>query len=813
MGAATDPAAASGGRGGAGNSQAFHLLDSRIQRWIWQKRWPALRQAQEQAIPPILAADTDLVICAATAAGKTEAAFLPICTALLRERDTSAGRTQPGDARPGAGSTGVKVVYVSPLKALINDQWGRLDGLCEHLEIPVHRWHGDVSSSRKTALLKQPDGILLITPESLEALFVNHGSRLPSLLAGLHYMVIDEMHAFMGTPRGAQLQSLLHRVDLAVRRRTPRVGLSATLGDTSQARAFLRPDLPDRVTVVSETGQGGELRLQLRGYLTQAAVPPPAASTPGHDRQHDQGPHAGPGDQPGAAGQDDENEDNDENEDADALAIGAHLFQVLRGTSNLVFANSRSNVERYADRLARMSAQQRLPNEFLPHHGSLSRDLREEVEARLREGSRPTTAVCTSTLELGIDIGAVTSVAQIGAPPTVASLRQRLGRSGRRSGEPAILRMYVTEPQITAKTHPLDTIRVELVQTIAMVDLLLLSWFEPLDEGDLHLSTLIQQVLSLIAQHGGVLPQDAYTALCGRGPFGSVSQIVFGQLLRDMGTAALLTQAGDGLLLPGPVGERLINHYSFYAAFRTADEYRLVANGRTLGTLPIDYPVLAGSRLIFGGRRWLVLTVDDRQKVIELSPSRGGKAPHFGGNGAGVHTVIRERMLEVYRQSDAPAYLDTTARRLLNEGRDYFHRWHLDETPLIATGHDVLLFPWSGDLTHSTIAVLLSGEGLAADLAGAAIIIAGASESRVRQAIDHILDADPASPTQLAAVVGNKIVDKYDDYLGDELLDAAYAARSLDLDGAISALRHLRDRLGRVSQATTDPGRRDTPRA
>ncbi|KGS12582.1 DEAD/DEAH box helicase, partial [Pseudomonas coronafaciens] len=197
------------------------MLESRIQRWIWQEGWTALRDAQERAVPVLMDADQDVIIAAATAAGKTEAAFLPILTNLLNRNDP-----------PGA------VLYISPLKALINDQWGRLDRLCEQLEIPVVAWHGDISSSRKHRFLKSPEGVLLITPESLEALFVNRGSSLPGIFQNLRYIVVDELHAFIGSERGKQLQSLMHRVELIADRKLPRVGLSATLGDMRLGSEF-----------------------------------------------------------------------------------------------------------------------------------------------------------------------------------------------------------------------------------------------------------------------------------------------------------------------------------------------------------------------------------------------------------------------------------------------------------------------------------------------------------------------------------------------------------------------------------------------
>ncbi len=721
------------------------------------------------------------MISAATAAGKTEAAFLPICTTLLTDRD-AAPRT---DAMP-SDLSGIKVLYVSPLKALINDQWGRLDSLCEHLDIPVHRWHGDVGASRKAALLARPDGILLITPESLEAIFVNQGPKAATLLRALRYVVIDEMHAFLGTERGAQLQSLLHRVDLAARRRVPRIGLSATLGDMSAARDYVRPGHGDKVDVVMSEDNEAQLFLQLRGYI--AALPAPSVNGPA------------------ANSLDEADEPDDPTAETQHIAdISTHLLRKLRGSTNLVFANSRTRVEQYADRLAHTSETLRVPNEFFPHHGSLSRELREDVEQRLKDPNTPTTAVCTSTLELGIDIGSVASVAQIGAPPSVAGLRQRLGRSGRREGESATLRIYISEPQITPQTHPVDTVRAELVQSIAMVDLLLQRWYEPLNSRHLHLSTLTQQVLSLIAQHGGVHPSEAHQVLCKHGPFQAVTPATFAQLLRDMGAAKLITQASDGLLLHDIIGERLVNHYSFYAAFRGADEYRLIAAGRTLGTLPVDFPVIVGTRVIFAGRRWTVLAVDPRQKVIELARSRGGRPPTFAGHGAAVSDGVRQQMLAVYNRQEVPAYLDATAQQLLDEARDYFRRWRLQTQSALSHGHDVLLFPWRSDTVHSTIAIMLAGAGLTAAAEGIVLSIQDTDLHRVRQAIEQIIAEPAPNPDELAAQVRNKAFEKYDEYLSEDLLSRGYAAGHLDVTVARQALNDILPRLGEYTAGNSEP--------
>jgi ATP-dependent helicase Lhr and Lhr-like helicase len=761
----SDPAPGPAGDGtappagdGAG-SAAYLLYHPRVRRWIYAAGWQRLRDAQERAAAPVLAGERDVIIATATASGKTEAAWLPICSALARRRES-------GEEVPG-----VQALFVSPLKALINDQYDRMTRLCDGLEIPVHRWHGDVSAARKSFVVRAPGGVLLITPESLEAMFVNHGGRVGRILGDLRWVVIDELHSFVGTERGAQLQSLLHRVELALCRRVPRVALSATLGDFTAAAAFLRPGGGPAVEVISSDDDVGEIRLQLRGYRTAAA--PPA----------DPGP-ARPGARPGAP-------PGDNAETHDLAPIADHLFRTLRGSDNLVFANSRAAVETYADMLDRRTRVAREPSEFLAHHGSLARELREHVEQRLKDRSTPVTAVCTSTLELGIDIGTIDSVAQIGAPPTVASLRQRLGRSGRRAGRAAVMRLYVSEAAHNDRTPPPDALRAELVQTIAMVELLLASWYEPPHTASLHLSTLIQQILSVLAQHGAATPGQVYRWLAGAGPFARVDRAMFAALLRDLGRHDLIRQDARGYLMTGGHGDRLVNHYSFYAAFHTAQEYRLVADGRTLGSLPVDRPILPGTLLIFAGRRWRVLAVDIAQRVIELTASGEGQPPTFPGHGGEIADEVRRTMYALYCSTEVPAYLDATARDLLAEGRDGFHRLGHADRRIFGWGNETLLFPWRGDRIMNTLLVTFASRGLVAGRDGVGLTVKGTTPAGLWELIQELAGSPPPDPLALAGTVRVKAHDKYDRYLGDGLLDAAYAARALDVPAAWATLADL----------------------
>jgi ATP-dependent Lhr-like helicase len=712
------------------------------------------------AIPALLPALEDVILAAATSAGKTEAAFFPILTRLLQ-----------------LGTESGFVLSISPLKALINDQTQRLSDLCELLDLPVLGWHGDVPASRKQKFLKAMSGVLIITPESLEALFVNKGTTIPALARLIRYIVVDELHSFIGTERGRQVQSLMTRIELAAGHTIPRVGLSATLGDKLLAAEFLRPGSGTKVRTIDAAGESYDLKLMVKGYADEwidEEVPDDEVEEFSSDL-------------------DSTSKDRPRKQSVSVakLAIVKYLYTQLRGTNNLVFPNSRSQVEYYADQLRRQCERNGVPNEFWTHHGSLSRELREESEAALKGGITAATAICTNTLELGIDIGNIKSVVQIGPPPSVASLRQRLGRSGRRPGESAILRCLSIEKKLTAKSSFSDQIREGLLQTTAMVRLLLESWVEPPRKGALHASTLVQQTLSVIAQKGGATAEDLWTVLLKSKVFENISREEFASLLRELGARDILQQDSSGLLLPGVSGEKLINHYDFYSAFASGEEFRLLADGRVLGSLPIERPLTVGQCVIFGGRRWRVRDVDTKGKVIFVSADRGGSPPAFDGTSGSVDDRVRQEMKSVLASADPLSFLDAKASELLQEARLYSRDRGLSQKQWFVEGNSILILTWRGDWTNDALSLLLTAKGLATSNEGIALRVSSVDEVRLSALLEEIAVLPEISIDDLRLKPEHVIREKWDWALPDSLRLASFASSTLDLTGAHNVAQTL----------------------
>ena len=706
---------------------SFDLLAPFIQRWIWRQGWHSLNEIQEKAIPIILKGDSDVIISAATAGGKTEAALFPILTSI----------------EEGAYG-GCKVLYISPLKALINDQHRRLLELTEGTNITVTPWHQDVSYSAKNRFLKASNGVLIITPESLESFLMNRRAEAEDIFGSLRYIVIDELHAFIGSERGKQLQSLLSRVELISSHTIPRIAMSATFPDFSSVKSFLRDDKKLPCAIVTQENSSHEVKILIKEYIA----------------------------------------DSENNVDE---MICNELMAKLRGSNNLVFVNARFEAEMYAMYLSELSDRYGIPNEFRIHHGSISREIRESVEYELQEGNHPVTAICTSTMELGVDIGKVKSIAQIRVANSVSGLRQRLGRSGRRN-EPSILRILSIDNALSTEgSGRFLPLQENLFQNIAIVELLKDKKFEKPSNNGYHFSTLIQQLLSLIVSYGSIFPKEAWTVLCVNGAFGNVSSEVFLNLLRSLGKKGVISQLMTGAITMGLEGESIVQEKDFYATFMPLDEYSIFdINSGRVGI--IQKKPRVGTCIILAAKIWKVVKINKRTKVAYVLQTSAMGEFSFEGGGAEVDPIIVEKMKEIYESNVEYAYIDVKAIEQLKIGRQFFKDCNLHKTPFIEYQGTNYFFTWAGTKVNYTIE-LIAAYNLKKEIGYSEMYVQGITQSDV---VDILCKRKPDAVTLASQIpFEDKIKQKYDHLLSEQLLNMEYAQTCIDINGAWKVLESM----------------------
>jgi len=351
--------------------------------------------------------------------------------------------------------------------------------------------------------------------------------------------------------------------------------------------------------------------------------------------------------------------------------------------------------------------------------------------------------------------------------------------------------MFIPEDEITSKSHLIDRLRLQTIQCVAMVNLLLKKWYEPAPSNQYHLSTLVQQTLSVIGQYGGVQAQQIWKLLCKTGPFSLIDQKLYAEFIRALGEEELITQTNDGQIILGLMGEKIVGHYSFYTAFNTPEEYRLESSGRTLGTIPIDKPLTAGQFVIFAGKHWEVIHVNSEKKLISLKKAKGGRPPKFGGNGLMVHDIVRQEMRQVYRDKLLPIYLNEEAKSIFNEGIGCYHSLQLDDHQVLRLGNTIYVLTWLGDQVVNTITILLRTKGLAANCYGGIIDISNCSMETFFETVKSILYEPQLPQSELANLIPDTIVEKYDSFLPKDLRDVSYGARFFNVEGAMDWLSQI----------------------
>jgi len=722
-----------------------------VQDYIYRNRWDNLRAIQVAAGDAIFNTDENLLLTASTASGKTEAAFFPIITLFSEDMPRSVG-----------------CIYIGPLKALINDQFLRLNDLCEEAGIPVWHWHGDVAQGHKSKLLKHPSGILQITPESLEALLLHKHALIPKLFGDLRFVVIDEVHSLLRGDRGGQTLCLIVRLSRLAGVNPRRIGLSATMGDPEKTGEFLSLGTGRKTVIPNIQAKGSRWRLSMEHFYVKDV-------------------QAGEGKENIDALPVMEEKTDEAPENADP-GLG-YIFEHTRGKKCLVFVNSREECETVTTTLRRYCESRHEPDRFLIHHGNLSASYRETAEEIMKDDTLTYTTVTTATLELGIDIGRLERAFQIDAPWTVSSFLQRMGRTGRREAPPEMwFVMREDEPEVRAMLP--STIPWKLLQGIALVQLYLEEkWVEPPRLDRLPYSLLYHQTMSTLASSGEMSPRVLAERVLSLKYFHRITQEDFRVLLRHLLGTGHLQRTEEGGLIVGITGERVVNNFKFYGVFQENEEFTVRCEAQELGTVVSPPPV--GEKLAIAGHVWTVLDIDYKRHLVYCEQVKGTVPAYFGDCPGDLHTKILARMRQVLREDRGYPYLMKNAVARLDNARHTARHSGAAEKNLIHLGGNMwCLLPWVGTYTFLALERFLKircGERLVLRNLDSVrpyymqFTMKAGEESFFRILREEI--EKPLEPMELVYPKELPLFDKYDEYLPEELVKKGFAYGVLDTQG------------------------------
>ncbi len=596
------------------DNNVFYRYAPFIQDFIYRRKWEELREIQVAAAEAIFDGDDNLLLTSGTASGKTEAAFLPVLTHLWENPPKSVG-----------------VLYVSPLKALINDQFERLEELLEEADIPVTKWHGDASPSAKKRLVKNPRGVMQTTPESLESLLIRNSSNIYRLFCDVRFIIIDEVHYFMDNDRGLQLISVLERIQRIIGFAPRRIGLSATLGDCTNAEKWLCMGT-DRNCVTPKCHEAGrKIRLSVRFFPIAEKIP---------------------------------------NSDSKTLLekYYEYLYESTRGKRCILFSNSKGEVEENIAHLKRLSEKNHGNDCYLVHHANISPALREFAEKRMKSGELPVCTGATVTLELGVDLGHLERIVQTGCPLTVSGLVQRLGRTGRRNGE-AEMRFAFRYDMSLPPNDFYKEINWDLIMCCAEILLYTRErWVEPMYLPKLPYSLLFHQTMSVMTSNGSLSPKELARQILTLSVFRNVTKDDYLLLLRHLLENGILERGEDGALLIGEKGESIVNNYEFLAVFSVPCEYTVRNNSEEIGTVQNPFPV--GSQFALAGQAWEVTELDKKALIIYVKHINGiSKNMWTDVGNEYVHTKVMKKMLKVIRSDEEYGFLGESAKKRINDIR------------------------------------------------------------------------------------------------------------------------------------------------
>jgi len=560
-------------------------LDARVLEAVQALGIESFTEPQRRAIPRILAG-ANVLLVAPTGIGKTEAALLPILHAILRDKPKA-----------------VSCLYVTPLRALNRDMLRRMTFFAERLGVGVAVRHGDTSPKERARIMREPPDILITTPETFQILFT--GRRLREHLRNVRWVVVDEIHELASDERGAQLAVGLERLRDLAGREFQRIGLSATVGTPEEVGHFL-----------AGVGREAEvIRVRIpKGLRIRVEMPVPAK-----------------GDQ--------EIADRLRVQPGQATALRRCYELIKEHTSTLFFVNTRDTAEFLTSRI---QAWYQDPSIGV-HHGSLSKDVRVQMEDEFK-ASRLRALVCTSSLELGIDVGSADFVLQYNSPREVARLVQRIGRSGHGVGE-------VSDGVILA-THEDEVAEGAVIARRALAEEI-----EELVVRKDNRSVLANQLVAMAVSERFVPADDAYATVARSWPFRDLKRVEFDAVVAQLADLRVVWSR-DGRL--GRSSNSLSYFFENISMIPDVKTYRVVdlSSRKVIGTLDewfVAENAKLGQSFIMRGTAWRFVDFKDDHVLVE-PVKEIGDVPSWVGEDIPVPFDVAQEVGRIRRERSLPAY-------------------------------------------------------------------------------------------------------------------------------------------------------------
>lgn len=613
----------------------FSELDYQMQKYASDHGMVSPTPIQRDGFGPIMHGDKNVILSGCTSGGKTFAVF----GAILSVVDFS-GR-------------GIAVLDILPTKALINDQFIQISEMCGYMYVAVNKWHGDVKQSEKNRVVRDPSGILEITPESIEARFQNHSEQIEELFSGLKFIVIDEIHHYYGQERGCQLISLIYRLQQRIGKvRT--IAMSATVGKDDYLVREYTGD-PDNTIVVRDSNIR-DTDFSIRYYSR---------------------------------------EEDDDSKDLPQELI-ADIYAETKDKEGMVFCNSRGTTEEVAVKLKALNPSQE--DAYGSHHSSVSKEEREHVEDYARQGK--TTPCCTSTMEVGINIGKISVVCMVESPYSVSSFIQRSGRSGRTTGK-AVVRMFCSD-------------KWSLLRGIACWNLYKRGYAENPDNTIEWHNVALQQLISTVKEKGPIdkqalieefLDNPAFKKFCTKSDYEALVNHALENGIFDVSET-------DGGLILGVEGEKRVGKKDSYIVFPTMLEYRAMYQDYKVGEHERGADDKKGDCFYLGSKIWEVTGIDDQKCIFQVVPATEGKKPKFTSFGLRIGMELEQEMKDILMSKESYPFIDEQANAQLTELRAEFSKCSTMgkvKMPFYVNEAGVLcIYPFAGTKVFNTMKTLFN---------------------------------------------------------------------------------------------------------